>query len=256
MGGYLAMAKAATRKTMHRSVASTLRERISYGIYPEKDMLPPELLLSAEFNVSRHTMREALKALVLEGLIERSPGRGTVVSPHSGLAGSWGIKSLEEMIGEFAASDIKVLYKGLVPAKQYPHAAEVFSIRKSGTLFQLRRVMGNEHGPAVVNTLFTLVSYAKRLPDELIGYKPLIGLIEQYCRIQTARARQIASAIGADAQIAKLLGVRIGSPLLLLRRTYVNSENEPIEHTELICRPDRYQQSVDFLRDQKPKKAR
>jgi GntR family transcriptional regulator len=252
------MAKAATKrqKTMHQSVASTLRDRISYGIYPENEMLPPELMLSAEFNVSRHTMREALKALVLEGLIERSAGRGTVVSARSGLGGAWGIKSLEEMINEFAASNIEVLYKGLVPAKQFPQAAEVFSMRKSGSLFQLRRLMGNEHGPAVLNTLFTLVKHAQRLPDELIGYKPLIGLIEEYCRIQTVRARQVASAISADTQTAKLLGVRVGAPLLLLRRTYVNSDDEPIEHTELICRPDRYQQSVDFLRDRKPAKTR
>jgi len=258
MGRLSAMARGATKrhKTMHQSVASTLRDRISYGIYPEHDMLPPELMLSAEFNVSRHTMREALKALVLEGLIERSPGRGTVVSARSGLAGSWGIKSLEEMIGEFAAGDIKVLHKGLVPAKEFPQVAEVFSMRQSGSLFQLRRLMGNEHGPAVLNTLFTLVKYAQRLPDELIGYKPLIGLIEEYCRVQTIRARQVASAIGANAQTAKLLDVRVGAPLLLLRRTYVNGDNEPIEHTELICRPDRYQQSVDFLRDRKPTKTR
>jgi GntR family transcriptional regulator len=252
------MARAATKraKTMHQSVASTLRERISYGIYPENEMLPPELMLSAEFDVSRHTMREALKALVLEGLIERSPGRGTVISARSARGGTWGIKSLEEMIGEFAASDIKILYKGLVPARQFPQAAEVFSMRKNGTLFQLRRIMGNKNGPAVVNTLFTLVKYAQRIPNDLIGYKPLIRLIEEYCRIQTVRARQIASAIGANAQTAKLLGVRVGTPLLLLRRTYVNGDDEPIEHTELICRPDRYQQSVDFLRDRKLQKDR
>ena len=241
---------------MHQSVASTLRDRISYGVYPENEMLPPEIMLSAEFNVSRHTMREALKSLVLEGLIERSAGRGTVVAARSGLGGAWGIKSLEEMIGEFAASDIKVLHKGIVAAKDFPHVAEVFSMRKSGSFFQLRRVMANEQGPAVLNTLFTLVKYAQRLPEDLIGYKPLIGLIEEHCRVQTVRARQVASAISANAQIAKLLGVRVGAPLLLLRRTYVNSDDEPIEHTELICRPDRYQQSVDFLRDRNPNRAR
>src|ERR1700733_6492550 len=258
MGRSSPMGRLATKrqKTMHQSVASKLRDRISYGIYPENEMLPPEIMLSAEFDVSRHTMREALKALVLEGLIERSAGRGTVVSARSGLGGAWGIKSLEEMISEFVASDIKVLHKGLVSAKDFPQVAEVFSMRKSASLFQLRRVMGNDQGPAVLNTLFTLAKYAQRLPDELIGYKPLIGLIEEHCRIQTVRARQVASAIGANAQTAKLLGVRVGSPLLLLRRTYVNSDNEPIEHTELICRPDRYQQSVDFLRDRKPTKTR
>ena len=240
------MARLATKrqKTMHQSVASTLRDRISYGIYPENEMLPPEIMLSAEFDVSRHTMREALKALVLEGLIERSAGRGTVVSARSGLGGAWGIKSLEEMINEFSASNIEVLYKGLVAAKDFPQVAEVFSMRRSGSFFQLRRVMANEQGPAVLNTLFTLVKYAQRLPDELIGYKPLIGLIEEYCRIQTVRARQVASAVGANAQTAKLLGVRVGAPLLLLRRTYVGQRRRTHRTHRTDLRPDRYQQSV------------
>jgi GntR family transcriptional regulator len=240
---------------MHQRVASALRERISRGVYPETEMLPPELMLVKEFDVSRHTMREALKTLVLEGLIERSAGRGTVVSARSGVSTGWGIRSLEEMIGEFTASNITVLFKGPVAARQHPQAAEVFGLRKDASLFQLRRVMGNRQGAAVINTLYTLNKYATRLPSKMIGYKPLIGLIEEYCRIQPVRARQIASAISANAQQAKLLEVDVGTPLLLLRRTYTDGNNEPLEHTELVCRPDRYQQSVDFMRES-PLKSR
>lgn len=240
-------------KPMHQRVASALRERISSGAYRENAMLPPELILSSEFNVSRHTMREALKALVLEGLIERRAGRGTVVSARSGMHASWGIRSLDQLIGEFVSSSVTVLYKGVVSAHDHPEAAQIFSLRKNGSLFQLKRVMGDKRGPAVVNTLFTLVKYAQRIPEEDVGYKPLIGLVEEYCLIQSARARQVASAIPADATFARLLGVRVGTALLQLRRTYLNSDNEPIEHTELVCRPDRYQQSVDFMRDNKIK---
>lgn len=243
-------------KPMHQRVASTLRERISSGVYRENVMLPPELVLSSEFDVSRHTMREALKTLVLEGLIERSAGRGTVVSARSRVRASWGIKSLDELIGEFVTSNVTVLYKGTVSAHDHPQAAEIFSLRKNGSLFQLKRVMGDKRGPAVVNTLFTLVKYAQRIPEEVIGYKPLIGLVEEYCRIQSVRARQIASAMAADATFARLLGVRVGTALLQLRRTYLNSDDEPIEHTELVCRPDRYQQSVDFMRENKIKAKR
>jgi len=235
-------------KTIHQRVAATLRDRIAKGIYPEDEMMPTELSLSAEFDVSRHTMREALKTLVLEGLIERSPGRGTVISSRSALEGAWGIKSLEELIGEFVASDVTVIYKGPVQAKKHMHAAKVFGLRRTDTLFQLKRVMGHNQAPAVVNTLYTLMKYARRLPEEMIGYKPLIALIEEYCKVQPTRARQVASAMGADSTAAKLLGVRVGTPLLVLRRIFLNSENEPLQLTELICRPDRYQQSVDFMR--------
>ena len=69
--------------TMYQQVANVLRDRIAYGIYPKDELLPPEMLLLSEFNVSRHTIREAMRMLVGEGLIERSPGRGTIVSPPS-----------------------------------------------------------------------------------------------------------------------------------------------------------------------------
>ena len=128
-------------------------------------MLPTELSLATEFDVSRHTMREALKTLVLEGLIERSRGRGTVITSRSVLSTTWGIKSLEELIGEFfEASKIDVLYKGMVHAKQHPMAAKVFSLRANASLFLLRRVMGDAKGPAVVNTLFTQLKYAEQIP--------------------------------------------------------------------------------------------
>lgn len=238
-------------RAMHKRVANTLRDRIEKGVYRSDQLLPTELSLSAEFNVSRHTMREALKALVVEGLIERIPGRGTNIADRSSLASTWGIKSLEELIGEFVASDVNVLYKGLVHAKQFPQVAKVFSLRKSDSMFLLRRVMGNQKGPAVVNTLFTLLKYSKKIPPELIGAKPLIGQVEEYSKIQPFRARQVASAIASDAVFAKLLDVAIGTPLLQLRRTYLGRDGRPIEHTELVCRPDRYQQSVDFMRETK-----
>ena len=80
---------------MYQQVANVLRDRIAYGIYPKDELLPPEMLLLSEFNVSRHTIREAMRMLVGEGLIERSPGRGTIVSPPSRTRGNWGIKFAE-----------------------------------------------------------------------------------------------------------------------------------------------------------------
>jgi GntR family transcriptional regulator len=100
-----------------------------------------------------------------------------------------------------------------------------------------------------VNTLFTLLKYSQKIPPELIGAKPLIAQIEEYCQVQPVSARQVASAIASDATLAKLLNVDIGSPLLQLRRTYLGQDGRPLEHTELVCRPDRYQQSVDFMRE-------
>lgn len=236
-------------KTMYEQIANTLRDRISYGVYVENQILPPEMLLLAEFNVSRHTIREAMKALVAEGLIERRAGRGTVVSPRSRLGGKWGVRSINDLIGEFNDSQIVVLKRGIVAARSFPQIAELFSLRPSDSLYSIQRVINLKQGPTAFHRLFTLVRYASRIPKDELGYKPLIGQIEQYCRVQAFRTHQVASATEASPDVAKLLGVRRGTPMLTLKRTYLSHDDQPVEYTELVCRPDRYEQTVDFYRE-------
>lgn len=236
-------------RTMHEQIANTLRDRIAYGVYPESQMLPPELLLCAEFSCSRHTVREAMKTLVAEHLIVRKAGRGTIVAPRSATGGTWGVRSINDLIGEFTHSQIVVLKRGAVSARTVPAVAELFGLRASGSLYGIQRIISLKSGPTAYHRLYTLVRYASRIPKEELGSATLIGQIEKYCRIRAFRTRQIATATEAEGEVAKLLGVRKGAAMLKLRRTYLNRDDEPIEYTELICRPDRYEQTVDFYRE-------
>lgn len=234
---------------MHEQIANTLRDRIASGVYPESQMLPPELLLCVEFGCSRHTMREAMKALVGEKLIVRRAGHGTVVAPRPASGGPWGVRSINDLIGEFNESQIVVLKRGVVSARSVPAVAELFGLRPGGSVYAIQRIINLRTGPCAYHRLYTLVRYASHIPREELGTQPLIGQIEKYCRVRAFRTRQIASAIEAEGDVAKMLGVRKGAAMLRLRRTYLNSEDVPIEYTELICRADRYEQTVDFYRD-------
>src|SRR6266699_5804118 len=59
---------------IYQEVASQLRRSISEGRLRPGDKLPPERSLSAMFGVSRNTVRDALRALELSGLIELKLG--------------------------------------------------------------------------------------------------------------------------------------------------------------------------------------
>jgi GntR family transcriptional regulator len=243
------------RNTMHAETARVLRDRIATGIYQVNELLPPEVLLAAEFNLSRHTVRAAMKALVDEGLIERQPGRGTVVSPRKP-GGTWGVKSINDLIGEFNESQIVVLKKGSVLVKTCPDVIPIFKLRANASVFSIERVISTKDGPMALNRLYTHPRYAVRLPADKIGYTPLIELIEEHCRVEAVRTRQVATALAATPHMATMLGIRPGSPLLALRRTYLDRDDEPIEYTELLCRPDRYEQKVDFLREKRSTQRR
>jgi GntR family transcriptional repressor for pyruvate dehydrogenase complex len=57
---------------------------IAEGTFPPGTKLPPEHLLMKEFGVGRSSLREAIGALSLIGLLNVSPGRGTHINISSG----------------------------------------------------------------------------------------------------------------------------------------------------------------------------
>ncbi|MFF5206349.1 GntR family transcriptional regulator [Streptosporangium sp. NPDC000396] len=67
------------RSTLYQLVASELRRTIYSGALAPGDQLPTEAELMLAHQVSRNTVRLALGELVNEGLITRTPRRGTVV---------------------------------------------------------------------------------------------------------------------------------------------------------------------------------
>ncbi|MFA6666275.1 MAG: substrate-binding domain-containing protein [Armatimonadota bacterium] len=69
------------RPSISKQIAEEFRKRIAAGTYPCNSFLPSERELAAEFNTSRDTIAAALKRLVEEGFVARSPGRGTRVLP-------------------------------------------------------------------------------------------------------------------------------------------------------------------------------
>ncbi|MFO1159137.1 MAG: FadR/GntR family transcriptional regulator [Reyranellaceae bacterium] len=81
---------------IYQEVASQLRRSISEGRLRPGDKLPPERSLAAMFGVSRNTVRDALRALELGGLIELKLGAtgGAFVLPGSSNAVVNGMRDL------------------------------------------------------------------------------------------------------------------------------------------------------------------
>ncbi len=65
----------------YAQLISHFREQILDGSLPAGARLPTELNLAEQHRISRGTVRQAMSALVNEGLLERVRGRGTFVRP-------------------------------------------------------------------------------------------------------------------------------------------------------------------------------
>src|SRR5882757_4412512 len=65
---------------MYRYIANDLRAKITSGMLAPNAKLPAEGELSDQYEASRNTVREAIRRLMDEGLLESRPGRGIFVA--------------------------------------------------------------------------------------------------------------------------------------------------------------------------------
>src|SRR5688500_20344830 len=71
--------KSIHNRRLYQQIADQLRGMINRGEYPPGSYLPPERELSQQFGVSRTSLREALIALEVVGLVKVRVGDGVMV---------------------------------------------------------------------------------------------------------------------------------------------------------------------------------
>jgi len=64
---------------LYQVVVRALQAEIVRGLYPVGTPLPSEAALASRFNISRHTVRQALRVLREHGLVKAHQGLGTIV---------------------------------------------------------------------------------------------------------------------------------------------------------------------------------
>ncbi|HSR54974.1 MAG TPA: GntR family transcriptional regulator, partial [Alphaproteobacteria bacterium] len=65
---------------LYRQVKELLLQRVVSGYWKPGEILPSEVKLAAEFNVSQGTVRKALEEMAAEHLVVRHQGKGTFVA--------------------------------------------------------------------------------------------------------------------------------------------------------------------------------
>lgn len=116
----------AVRKTkLYEEVVKQIERLILEGGLKPGDKLPPERELSEMFQVSRSSVRDAIRTLELTGLVEPRQGEGTVVCDLSGdsLAGPLSnvLVHKRELVGELL--DVRKMIEPPLAARAATHAS-------------------------------------------------------------------------------------------------------------------------------------
>ncbi len=231
----------------HHQVYLVLRQHVEDGRYGSA--LPGELALTREFGVARVTVRRALARLAAEGLITRAPGRGTAVvaAPAAACAASargplTGL--LQSIVSMGLRSSVKVIDCRLLPASEL--VARRLELSPGHRVQKALRVRSNRVGPLshiVTHVPAELAHFGRRE----LARKPILLLLEE-SGVVIGRALQTISARLADAGVAPLLEVAVGSPLLAVERLIRDADDRPVQWLQGLYRPDRYQYEMQLSR--------
>lgn len=124
-------------------ISQILRTRIREGVWADTGRVPTEGELCAEFGVSRVTVRQAIKLLESQGLVESRQGIGTMITSANDAmvhAGLQELKSITETISEMGLNPtMEHRSKAVRPATKSD--AERFNIATGTLVLDLHRVV-------------------------------------------------------------------------------------------------------------------
>jgi GntR family transcriptional regulator len=212
---------------LHFKVERALRDLIAAS--NPGDLLPPEIQLADELGVSRTTIRQALDRLATAGVIVRTAGRGTqVVDRHieTQLDFTPFVKALEATGHKVRTASAEVNTR---PADDDEAAA--LGLNTGTPVRVLRRVRLVDEVPFAL--LITVLGARVALPKDLKG-----SLYEwlEVSGTHLSRLSDVVTSGGASEEIAKALGLRRGSAILMIRRTAYDDLGEPVEFTRAFLR--------------------
>lgn len=224
-----------------------LRNRIYGGDLAAGERVPSEQDLTTEFGVSRITAKRALNELADAGLVIRERGRGTrVVNRPPAPAVTSSIEGWLENISLMGQSTTaQVLSFAYPPASE--EIAAALEIEPGTEVQRAVRVRRLEGEPMSYLVTYVPADIGRQYERDELNSQPLLNLLER-AGVDVASARQTISATVADTEVAEVLSIPAGSPLIEVRRVVRDRMERPVEYIRVLYRPDLYRFEMSMRR--------
>lgn len=222
-----------------------LKDKIESGELNAGDLLPSERELSEKYDISRPTVRQALKELVNEGYLVREKGKGSFVAKPKINYGF--IQRLttfyEDMEEKGYYTKTKILKQKIVqPRKAISRKLQIDEDEKIVFLSRVRYI---ENEPIV--TVMNHIPYklCPDLVDEDLKNKSLYNIMAKEYDLKPYRAKITLEPIVASEYDTEHLKVRKGAPLLLMTNVTYTREETIMDYFESRFRGDKGKVKVE-----------
>ena len=213
--------------------------QISSGVLRPGQKLGAERDLAIELQVSRSTLRQALTVLEETGVVKRLPGRGggTFVSPEKidrDLSQIVGVPSL--LRGQGFTAGTRLISAAVLPAD--PKTQRALGLLDGGHIFDVVRIRLADSVPISLEHARFPADMFPGLLERPLG-NSLYELLSKHYETTPDEAVEHIDLVNATVDEARILEVPIGSPLLSVTRTTMDTKGRKIEYSHDLFRGDR-----------------
>jgi len=214
------------QRPLYLQIMNILKDRILHGVYPIGSNIPSEPQLEQEFNVSKITIRNAIKEMVQDGYLEKGSGKGTKVIRNTSVSKLSKWKRFTEVLVDEGHR-----------IRKEPLITEVVSNEEGSELYKLfgesclrvERLYHLNDMPYIHYTHYITMRVAKiELSD--LNAQSLYELLEEQ-EVNLEKYRDEFAVGTASSHVEQALQVKEGTPLLNRLRFSYDEKGELIEYS-------------------------
>lgn len=216
-------------KKKHEIIKEDLLDKILSGYYEVGSLIPKEVDLTKEYNVSRPTVRRAIQTLVSEGYLERKQRIGTKVVRK---------KIYQEFTQSLSSFNTEMLEKGLTPSTKVISFTEVIPNEEVKTalnleeekVYRLVRLRFGDEDPVVIVTTYLPAALLPDLMEYDFEEVSLYALLEKK-DFKVKTISRILEISYADTLTSELLNINENDALFYFKSIGRTDENIPVEYS-------------------------
>lgn len=220
---------------------STLKHRLDAGEFD--DRFPTDAELVDEYQISRHTVREAIRHLNASGILRRERGRGTVVNRsefEQPLGALYSLFRTVESSGATQRSQVLALREDLDPV-----VAEQLGLDPETPLLFIERIRWADDEPLALDRSWLPFAVASELLSSDFEYTALYDELERKCATRPDAGWERISPVLPTPAERSALAMRRGEAAFSLER--LGTANRiPIEWRTTLIRGGRYRFVSNF----------
>lgn len=220
---------------LYQQIKALITQRLIAGEWAPGVAIPSEMDLAARFGVSQGTVRKAIDELAAENILIRRQGKGTFVATHNEDKVKLRFLRLVAADGSKELLDNQLLT--CERSKASANVARMLDIRTGSAVISVNRLLLFSGKPLILDRIVLPAAPFKGVTaDKINAFNgSMYRMYETQLGIRMVRAEERLTAVGADAEVASVLGLRLGTPLLSIERVSYTYGDKPMEWRLGLC---------------------